>query len=840
MQVKNSFNRTIPIMRIFIVLIIVVLQVNFSHAKDRILASKGNHVKLTIDQNYKCSSQAKIKIITLSADYFDQDAQIIQKLVINTAGTISAWECPKMAKIEFTGITDGVIVFRADANKSDKWKMQSYPPPLEGLALIYSNLDPNFHYLSTFDNSLEKYIKVNGMEKTYQFKAYMKQIKRLLSIIDGNVEAFKSFINQSWKNYDNIESAVAYYNSIMQAIKEHVPEQFPLYNTAYIGTFSSLAVQSIIENNQFDVEKTINSTAQLIKKFSSQEFQSSSDQYLASWIEEEVAYYRDTLSEAPLYEVADASNFIASFPDNPTNLTFLEKANPQISTAPNKIMPLIEQRLRELESLAKDVVKESGQKYTEVETVLETGFSLAEEFEDAGFNDQSQRIVIETFEYIDNLLASDLASYKKELESLEFKDELVGSLEEQARTFKELSNSFKGFEEYQKATEETLKNVERVNCEKLLKEVNIHPENFGTLISVGKKQLKLVDLASRLNEENHRITEFYKSDGSKYFVLGIREENGDINQFYLEPDTTSSNNALKVIERLNSEAKAIAIKDSEWREYIEPLIQLPPTGIPNNEGIRESDKLAADPNDPKKLAAGVDFNSEDYNPDNFDRAVEACIAAVENAPNDSRQQFQLGRVLWHIGEEDLANKYIELAAKANYAAALYYKAQALLISSEDDDRAFVDALDLYERAGKMGYKPGSAMAKELTPEGGAFFKEMSPPTGRDLIPILKKRRNYKKAGASLSLLGAQVDMSIKNVRIIEAFQIAERTFSCEYKEILDCGVKSTGLFVKENDPFLGLMSKAFQYDCNNVGTGFGTFRKQKDGSWLYFVEPPPK
>lgn len=824
-------------MRIFIILIIVVLQINLSYAQDRILASKGNHVKLTIDQDYKCSPQAKIKIITPSADYFDQDAEIIQKLVVNTAGTISAWECPKIAKIEFMGITDGVVVFRADAHKSDQWKMQSYPPPLEGLALVYSNLDPNFHYLSTFDGSLEKYIKVKGMTETYQFEAYKKQIKRLLSIVDGNVEAFTSFINQSWKNYDNLENAITYYNSIMQAIKIHVPEHFPLYNSAYIETFSSLATQSIIENNQFNVEKTINSTAQLSKAFSSKEFQNLCDQHLESWIEEEVAYYKDTLSEAPLYEVAEASSFIASFPDNPTDITYLEKVKSQILTVSNKIMPLIEQRIEELEKLAKDVVKESGQKYTDVETVFETGFSLAEEFEGAGFNDQGLRIVVETFEYIEKLLASDLASYKKEFESLEFKDELIDTLKKQALTFEELSNSFQGFKEYQKVTEDALKNVENVSCEKRLKEVGIHPDNFGKLISVGKEQLKLVDLASYLNEQNHRIIEFSKSTVPKYFVLGIREGNDNINRFHLKSDRTLPNNTLTVVEHLNP--KAIAIDDSEWREYIEPLIH-PPDGDPDKNGIRESDKLAADPHDPEKLTAGVNFNSEDYNPDNFNRAVDACIAAVENAPNDPRQQFQLGRVLWHTGEEDLANEYLGLAAKADYAAALYYKAEILLASSGDDNSAFVDALDLYNRAGKLGYKPASAMVKELNPEGTAFFNEVSPPTGRELIPILKKRRNYKQAGELLGLLGAQVNMDIKNVKIIESFQIAERTFSCEYKEVLDCGVRSTGLFVKKNDPFVGLMSKAFQYDCNNVGSSFGTFRKQKDGSWRYFVEPPPK
>ena len=61
-------------MRIFIVLMLTMLQVSLSYAEDRVLASKGEHVELTIDTAYKCNSLAEIKIATSSADYFDQGA----------------------------------------------------------------------------------------------------------------------------------------------------------------------------------------------------------------------------------------------------------------------------------------------------------------------------------------------------------------------------------------------------------------------------------------------------------------------------------------------------------------------------------------------------------------------------------------------------------------------------------------------------------------------------------------------------------------------------------------------------------------------------------------------
>lgn len=822
-------------MRILIVLILVIVQVNSVSAQERELAvSESRDVILTINSRFRCSSVAEVKITTPSAAYFDQGQEVVKKLS-DTARAMLGFECPKVEKIEFVGITDGTEVYRADAQKKHKWALETYPPPLESAALFYSTLEPDFHYLPAFAISLENYIDVNGMTETYQYESYQEQLTRIFSIVDGDIEIFKAFIKKSWEQRSNIENIMPYYDAIIKAISTHAPDQFAAYNKAYMETFSALALPALIEENQFNVERILAASTKLIDKVASKEFQGLAEHHLEDWIKEEVAYYKDILSEAPLYEVTLAADFLASFPERPEDIKYLGHVKTPLQTIPKELMPLITQRVQALETLATDVIKESGESYSDAEIMFDTGFSLAQEFEEAGFHDESIRIRVATFDSIDELLKSNFAEYKKELKYLEFKEERVGTLEKSVLAFKELSSEFKGFAAYQKVTEEVLQDIKKISCEKLLKETGIRFKDYGQLIDVGDKRepLKFLDLACKLNEQKHRVVEFSKK-GSGSFSMGIEDGNGAIDRFLLEPE----NNVLRAVKRLGSK-KESPITPTEWQAHIISLI-FPPTGIPDESGLRESDILAADPHDPKKLTKGVNFDSEDYNPENFNRALDACIAAVDNAPDDPRQKFQLGRVLWYVGETETANEYLKLAADANYPAALYYRAEILLSNSGDDNNAFIDALDMYERAGKMGYKPGSAMVKELNPDGIAFFKEIPPPTGRELILILKKRRNYKQAGELLGLLGAQVNMTIKNVRIIDSFQIAERTFSCEYKEILDCGMRSTGLFVKENDPLVGLMSKAFQYDCNNVGSSFGIFRKQKDGVWRYFVEPPPK
>lgn len=103
---------------------------------ERELASDGDKLRLLIDENYTCQESVPITIRTSSAAYYDQDAATIQKLVINTAGAILGFECPKASKLEFFGYTDDALLFRADAQKKKKWAIESYPAPLETLALF--------------------------------------------------------------------------------------------------------------------------------------------------------------------------------------------------------------------------------------------------------------------------------------------------------------------------------------------------------------------------------------------------------------------------------------------------------------------------------------------------------------------------------------------------------------------------------------------------------------------------------------------------------------------------------------------------------------------------------
>jgi len=494
----------------------------------------------------------------------------------------------------------------------------------------------------------------------------------------------------------------------------------------------------------------------------------------------------------------------------------LSQTKLQLQSLPAEILPLIEQRIETLYSLAIEIIKETGSSYADVKTTLETGFALAGEFERAGYVDEGEALIAATVIHIDNILESGIGEYRESLKSLEFNGKTAAALQEQAILFEELSAEFDGFAAYKIAAEEALDINKRVICEGVLKEAGVKPKYFGIPVNIriGKEKHPLIELSCDLYENSHVVSKFAETDGLGKFSFNIDEAGGSNSKFILETELSMSGLMLHPTMRLDDNKTPVT--EAEWQDYIAGLLEPLPSGKPDKDGVRECDRLAADPYDVKKLAAGVDFEKEDVEPDIFDRSIDACIAAVEDAPNDIRQQFQLGRLLWFAGDQETASEYLELAS--DYAPAKYYKAQVLLGTS-DDQNAFIDALELFEASGKGGYKPGEAMVKELNPDGMEFFKEIPPPTSSNIVNA------FSNTGSGGSVLGTTLSMKVVDVGIKECFQTSATDFSCEYRKILKCGASG-------GDRGIAMIMNWFaKAECNNSPYTFDSFRKLENGKW---------
>lgn len=796
-------------------------------ADGRELASDSNKVRLEISDASQCKPSMDITVTASSADYFDQDALTLQRLA-DTARAILLFECPQVSTITFTGQTDNVVVFKGTIAKISNWDLETDPTPLEGLALFFGLRNPDFFYLGTLHDQLKPYRNIRGIENTFQYKSYEQQIQRFISIVNGDTKAFQAYLKHPGKKFESFDKALAHYADILSIIKTYAAAQYPTYNQVYTEVSNSLkqeywssAIDDILEDDDRPVKDILADADALLKGSSSSEFPDFVDSRVASWLSEEGAFIKSEIADAPLQEIAWTSEYLAGFPEA-TQATTLPKSRAVIQQLSNDLLALITKRKDDLQALAVKTIQEVGKDHEDVDAILDTGFAIADKFEAAGYVEEGHSVIVASLDHIDHILKSGLQAYKQELKTMTLTSETASALQEQALAFEELSAEIEGFAAYKKAIDDTLKANKGTICESVLKEAHVDKKEYGTLIDLGHGQMTLATLTCELFENQHVVTEFKQADKPDVYVLGIEEADDTQSRFRLKAEQTKQGHKLHVVGRSGS--KDSSMSKAEWQDYIAHLLASPPSGKPDAKGIRECDRLAADPADPNKLAPGVDFEKDNNALADIERTIDACIAAVEHNPQDARQQFQLGRLLWYARDEQAAGQYLKLAADGNYAPSLYYQAE-LLLSSSSDNNSFVDALDLYKAAAKGGYAPGHAKVKELNPDGLDFFREMPPPTSTEMLGA------FEETKTSRSFMGITTYAEVLRIDIKECFQTSATDFSCEYKPIAKCGMVDP-----RGDRVIAFMSKIQQKDCDNIDYQFKTFRKLPSGGWTYLKE----
>ena len=806
----------------FTICVAFVLHADSSSAQDRLLGSDGNKAKLYIEKNYSCANAVSIRIEAASAGYFDQSPDILQKKVAGTASAILGFECARVSEVSLKGYTNGVLVFEAKATKSRRWSIQTEPAPLESIALLMSLREPSFLALGALQAQLKPYENVDGIFSTYQFDAYEKQIHRFLTVVDGDLEAFRDYLIDP-KEFGSFEAALTHYEDILALIRAYDQEQYPAYQQAFDDVAATLKDEywsgriAAVIDEQTTVAASVAAITDLASSGRS-DFSNYMDRYLADWITGEAEFYLSDIDNAPLYEIQWASEFLEGYPDGKTTLKATSTALEESGNALSRAIP---QRLEQLSVEAKNVVEASGSSHEDISTVLETGFALAGEFQDAGFSAHSEFVLTATITHIEDLLSKDIERFRTELEETSLDSDAGAILQQQASLYDELSGQFPGFSPYRDAIYSFLDSQKGSICLQILVDAGAWSQDAEKSIILDGEPKKLANLACDLYENGHTISDFHWDWWApKTYRLTITEESGQEASFELSGDSFLFANTLMVNKKLGEQEGEVPA-DS----YIARLILPPPTGAPDANGIRECDRLAADPFDNDKRASGVDFGRENFGEDdsdlkNFDRAIDACIAAVENAPNDVLQIYQLGRLLWYADDLERASEYLTTAVEAGHAPSMYYQAQTMFGSS-DEYNVFVDAMLLLESSAKAGYSRSEQLSKELNPDGQKFYKLIPSPTEADILSTYETREE------SVTFPGIyHSNVKITGIKIRECFQTSATDFLCEYKPILECRMEIPG------SGFLGTffnsMAKA---ECAAAPDSFETMRKLPAGKW---------
>jgi len=118
----------------------------------------------------------------------------------------------------------------------------------------------------------------------------------------------------------------------------------------------------------------------------------------------------------------------------------------------------------------------------------------------------------------------------------------------------------------------------------------------------------------------------------------------------------------------------------------------------------ECDRLAADPEDPRKAGPGVKFDKI-----SADEAVRACRNAVQRHPDIPRFEFQLGRALLAAKQGSEAVRWLGKAARAGHVFAMIYLGNAYSSASPQVPGVAKDnseALRWYRSAAETGEGEG--------------------------------------------------------------------------------------------------------------------------------------
>ena len=484
-------------MRRWVTIVGSTLLISGVQAADRELATEGDKLTLSISEDYQCQPVAEIKATTKSAGYFDQDATVIQKKA-DAARFILNFNCPGLSTIHLKGFTDGVLVFKAESSKGKGWAIETDPAPLEGLALVFGRYEPHFYHLATFYDQLKPYEQVTGITDSYQYHIFEQEVLRLMAVIDGNTETFTDYLKNPGNHLGSFENATQHYQNILNTIERYAPNQLSAYQAAYDQLAGSLKseywasqIDTVLDKDQA-LSQSVSDIKVLSEGMESNEFIGFADAYLAKWLSAEAGYFKEGMVEAPLYEAAWFSDFLAGLPDS-VDVSGFSKLAAQIDKTGQELLPGLLDRIASLIDVAEKAIQESGSTHRDIGAVLDTGFALAEEFEDAGYGEEAKYLLSKTLEHVDSVLEADLPAFKEELSNGELTAEQVASLREKAQLYEELAVDFEGFAAYKRAIEEALDSQRESICRGILENADVSSWEFDKKIHLGDELKSLVN-----------------------------------------------------------------------------------------------------------------------------------------------------------------------------------------------------------------------------------------------------------------------------------------------------------------------------------------------------------
>ena len=255
-----------------------------------------------------------------------------------------------------------------------------------------------------------------------------------------------------YKRQDQYDSYINTYLSNLQSLKEK---------------FWEAQVSDIVDDYSLTLAQLFEQATEKVRLGKSDEFTQYMDKKLAAVVNDEFTVLRDDMADATLLEVSYAADFLAEAPTDEEAKSF-PASSALLGIFADELLVVLNSRIAELTILATETISESGDSYLETDQIIETGFSLAGEFDESGFVGESERLVLHTVDKVNSILSSDIDGFKQEVLELHLDDQNAWDLQNQSNLYQELSTQFDGFSAYQSVVDQKLVDDRDQICESIL------------------------------------------------------------------------------------------------------------------------------------------------------------------------------------------------------------------------------------------------------------------------------------------------------------------------------------------------------------------------------------
>lgn len=778
----------------------------------------GDGFTITSRGSSACAESVDITVEADKAAYFEDRLPALRKLLASAIPALR-FNCDKLDTVEIDGRVTQTVVFLAETGVNSGWTLTVLPTPLEFLQQQLGKRAFRVEDILRAERAYSPLRSLDGFEDTAQHLFFMHFINMVAPplVTEQGGAALKTYL-ASVRARDSSAAAVSAARAELErAFATLTPDLAPrareiidaeaavIAEADWDAFLSLLLTEGVIYDNVLGAVSKKLSENPPPPKLAGQ-----IDARVQAWLIEEIDLYDALLSEGYAADIREKQSLRDAIAQ-PTMPPALPLTTEAVRQAVMRLESAIPAALKILTSEADAIIADAGESYLDVPEVWETGVALSSEFSESGFESQAQRVTEQAEARVKALIAEGQVSLKSELTRAQMTRKDIAAFTAQAETFGALSEDFPDFAAYVGLIQDGIASGRQRFCAGQATEAAQHTALLEHRIETGAGPTTIRDFTCALYQNDHVLLRYAPGGWTSPALLAIERADVGIEEYEL----SASENSETLVGRKLRGNPPVRLDVDAWLALTDDLMTTPPSGVPDALGVTECDRLAADPTDPARTADGITLDTVPETFD-FDRAIDACIAAVEHAPEQPRLRYQLARLLYAVGIGAEAAIQAQAAADAGYAPALFLRAQLHLL--DDGDDAFYDAIDLLRAGSSKGYALATTMLNELVPLGSDFYRPLPPPTDAQILAA---------AGRNLCtpvIFGMQTCVVYTGVHSKNCFQTAASEFSCEIRMQARCEVHG-------GDQFFRGLTKMACTENTVTDPQFITIGNTNDNSW---------